>query len=260
MAELLRYAGKGSLYSYLRRKQWISTMDAGTDRTNKIFSLFSINLNLTEDGCKHLNEVLSATFSYLKFVKRNGPYASIYRDIQSVKANGFRFAEEKERIENVEQLAMSMHQYSPEHILNGDHLYFEYNADIIQNFIDELNSRKFNIMITSMQPFYDRVTFDLVEPWYGTKYAEIDMPTEWIDQWENVEPFSEFTVPEPNPFITNDFTISTEAGSNLSKYPIRILDNDLCELWFRQDDKFMLPIARYHFHLMSPYVLQSTKE
>lgn len=260
VAEILNYEGKGSLQSYLCKKEWASRVGANTDKTNKLFSLFNLEISLTENGRDHLDDVLEATFSYLKLLKLNGPNEALFREIQAVKANKFRFAEEQDSLDNCAKYVASLEQYPPEYILTGDDLYFEYNSDVIQKFVDELNSPKFNTIITSMKPFNDHVTFEAIEPWYGTRYTELDMPTKWIDLWKNVQPFAEFAMPEPNPFITDDFTIFSMAGGSSSKYPVKLLDNDSCELWFRQDDKFLLPFARYKFYLISPIVIESTEK
>lgn len=142
--------------------------------------------------------------------------------------------------------------YPSKYILFGESFLFEYNPEAIQKIIDELNTRKFNIMITSTRRYNENVMYESTEPWFGTVYTEMDMPAKWISLWENVKPFTDFTLPEPNPFIPDDFTIFCNDGNIVPKYPIKILENDLCELWFRQDDKFLLPTACYNFHFMTP--------
>lgn len=237
-------------------------MYAGTDgsSSSQLFSLFSVNIRLTEDGFNHLDEVLEAIFSYLKLLQVTGPNEMIFRELQTIRANRFRFAQEVNAFDNVQNLVANVKEYPANYILTGPKLLFEYNSDSIRKLIDELNTKKFNIMITSMRSYNEQVTFESIEPWYGAEYTELDMPTKWIDLWENVKPIPEFALPEPNPFIADDFTIFYEPRNTLPKYPTKILDNDLCELWFRQDDKFLLPTAYFKFHFISPQVNASTKK
>lgn len=251
--------------SYLRRKLWAVDLGAGTDTSgmgsNKLFSLFNICVYLTEDGFDHLEEVLESIFSYLKLLQLAGPKESIFQEIQNTEANAFRFCDERDALDNVEDLVISLKQYPSKYILTGDCLYFKYDANAIQKIIDELNSPKFNIMITSTRRYNEKVTYELTEPWFGTTYTELDMPDEWISLWKNATPFPEFALPEPNPFIADDFSILYKEGcTQVSKYPTKILDNDMCELWFRQDDKFLMPTACYSFYFMTPHAKESIEK
>lgn len=175
LSHLLGHEGKGSLLSYLRKKLWAVDLAAGTDSSGmgstKLFSLFNICVHLTEDGFDHLDEVLQAIFSYLKLLQLTGPKESIFREIQTIEANAFRFANERDALDNVEDLVISLKQYPAKHILTGDCLFFEYDANAIQQIIDELNSRKFNIMITSTRRYNENITYEQTENWFGTMYT-----------------------------------------------------------------------------------------
>lgn len=261
LSHILGHEGTGSLLSYLRKKLWAVDLAAGTDTSGmgstKLFSMFNICIHLTEDGFDHLDDVLDALFSYLKLLQISGPRESIFREIQTIEANAFKFSHERDALDNVEDLVISLKQYPSKYILSGDSLYFEYEPDAIRKIIDELNSRKFNIMITSTRRYNENVKYESTEPWFGTVYTELDMPTKWISLWENAKPYPEFILPEPNPFIADDFTILYKDGTNIPKHPAKILENDLCELWFRQDDKFLLPTACYSFYFMTPHARSS---
>lgn len=240
---------------------WAVDLAAGSDTSGmgstKLFSLFNICIHITEDGFDHLDEVLDAIFSYLKLLQISGPKESIFREIQTIEANAFRFSNERDALDNVEDLVISLKQYPSKYILSGDSLFFEYNPNAIQKVIDELNTRRFNIMITSTRRYNENVKYESTEPWFGTVYTEMDMPTKWISLWKNAKPYSEFALPQPNPFIADDFTILYKDGNNVPKHPTKIMENDLCELWFRQDDKFLLPTACYNFYFMTPHARSS---
>lgn len=237
---------------------------AGTDisgmGSTKLFSLFTITIQLTEEGFDHLDDVLEALFAYLKLVKSSGPNESTFHEMQTMMANGFRFPNEQPSFRNVQGLVLNLKQYPPKYVLTGDKLMFEYDAGAIQKMIDELCTRRFNIMITSTRRYSPNVKYELTEPWFGTMYTEMDMPDKWISSWNNPKQHTEFMWPQPNPFITEDFTIFYKKGNDVPKYPTKILDNDLCELWFRQDDKFLLPIARYQFYFRSPILKASIRK
>lgn len=261
---ILGYEGEGSVLSYLRKKLWAVELVAGIDASgfgsNSMFSLFTLSIHLTDDGFLHIDEVLDAVFAYLRLLKQVGPSEQLYREIATIEENTFRFASERDAIENVEDLVINLKHYPSKYLLTGDSLFFEYDAATIQAAIDALNTRNFNIMITSTHKYDENVQYELKEQWFGTEYTERKVPDKWISLWENAKPLDGFTLPAPNPFIADDFTIFYDKENPVPKYPTKIFENDVCELWFRQDDKFLLPYAHCYFYLTTPLVLASTEK
>lgn len=285
---LLGHEGEGSLLNYLREKLWADDLVAGVGGdgldSNSLFSIFNISVHLTENGFNYIDQVsrcsryihdtyfmiftffslfkqvIEAVFSYLRFLKQNGPSERIFKEIQMIQQNSFDFAEESDPIDNVEELASRMRIYPAKHTISGECLYFEYDSDAIQRIIDYLNTDKFNIIISSRRLYDDQVVFNLKEEWFGTEYCERDMPEKWMALWNNVKPYTDFHLPEPNPFIADDFTLLYDNSTVLPKYPVKILENDICELWHRQDDKFLLPHACYYFYFISPIAKSTTKK
>lgn len=264
MAFILGNEGKGSLLSYLRRKLWAIDLDAGDldlgIGSNSLFSIFSISVTLTDDGLEHLDDVLEAIFSFVQYLHRSGPNEQFFRELQSIESNSFRFAKENDATDNVKKQARNIKLYPPKHILTGGSLYFEYDADVLQTILDHLNTMNFNIMITSTRPYDKDVTYDLREEWCGTEYSERPMPEKWIALWNNPRTFKELHMPEPNPYIADDFTIFYDGNQEVPKYPVKLMDTDVCELWYRQDDKFLLPDACLYFYFMTPQALSSVKK
>lgn len=264
-------------------------IEEGGLESNSIFSLFSISVHVTDEGFAHLKEVggvlcsarkkgvekkiifinltrsfifqvLAAIFSYLRYIQAAGPSERIFNELKNVEENAFRFSQERDPIDNVEDLVISLKDYPSEHILSGDYLYFDYDPVAIQGIIDELNKPNFNIMITSTHLFEEDMKYDLKEKWFGTEHCERDMPAEWTEMWKSVKPYPELALPEPNPYIADDFSISYQPGAVVPKFPVQLIDTDCCELWHRQDDKFLLPIAHYYFYFMSPNAMWSAEK
>lgn len=180
--------------------------------------------------------------------------------MKTIEETSFRFSQERDPIDNVEDLVVSLKHYPSEHLLNGDSLYFEYDPVAIQNIIDAINKPQFNVMITSTHLYDDDVKYEMKEKWFGTEYCSRDVPAEWRAAWNDVKPYPEFALPEVNPYIADDFTILLKEGVKLPKSPTKLIDNEVCELWHRQDDRFLLPIARYYFYFTSPHAMNTAKK
>ena len=78
------------------------------------YSMFSINISLTEAGKANVDKVLEAIFSYLKMLRTSHPSQRIFDELQQIKSLGFEFGAEPQPSDNVENLAESMQLYPPE--------------------------------------------------------------------------------------------------------------------------------------------------
>ncbi|XP_002075540.3 nardilysin [Drosophila willistoni] len=264
LSYLMGYEGKGSLCAYLRKRLWSLRLIAGIDDNgfdnNSMFALFNICIYLTDEGFKHIDEVLAATFAYAKLFEICPSLKQVYEEQQSIEANGFRFQAQRPAFDNVTEVVFGCKYFPPKDILTGNELYFEYNESQLDNLIQHLNKFNFNLMITSHTK-YEGITYDKQEKWFGTEYCCIDMPDKWKQLWNESKPISELFLPESNRFVTHDFTLfwHQQGKPDIPTAPKKLLKTDICELWFRQDDKFELPEAFMYFYFISPLQRQSVK-
>lgn len=90
-----------------------------------------------------------------------------------------------------------------------------------------------------------------------------DIPNDWLESWFSIEPDQSFGLPEPNIFLTSDFTLlpfSDQQDDDDKKYPVKIQNDRLSEVWYRRDFKFKLPQAFLYFYLISPLPLNSPQK
>lgn len=145
-------------------------------------------------------------------------------------------------------------------MLTGSSLLFDYDYNLIRSFLDKLNQTKVNIMITTKEPFEGH-EFDEVEPWFGTQYCSFDIPADWSEKWKEPRISEDFKLPASNVYIPKDLTILYNPETmKVPKYPEKIMENEICELWYRQDDKFLLPTACYNFYFTSSHARGSIEK
>lgn len=256
--------GEGSLLSYLRKKLWATELLAWDDelgykantQNNRIFTTFELDIRLTERGFDHLDDVVAAVFSYMKFLQQINLNESTFHELRTAFANVRRFSSGLGPWDNVKYLGKNMLYYPAEFIVTAPNYLFDYDADAIKKTIDYMNLRKFNVMITLRRSKSNQLVYNLIEPRFGIKYTEIDMPAKWIELHQKVEPFSEFTLPVPNPFIADNFTLLHSAGPRYAK-PIKILSNRFFDLWYRRSTKILRPHAKLRFIFMRTFALTS---
>lgn len=267
LAFLLGDEGRGSLCAYLRHRLWALELVAGIDDNgfdlNSIYSLFNVCIYLTDEGFKHIDDVLAATFGYIKVIANATPkeLRAIYEEIQGIEATGFRFQPQRPAMDNVQDLVANSKYFPPKDVLTGKELYYEYNEEHLAELIGIFNEFKFNLMITA--PKIEDCVFDKQEEWFGTEYTSTPMPAKWQKLWNEADskPMTDLFLPEPNRFIAKDFTIIWHKNGkpDIPEAPKKLIQNDICELWFRADDKYELPGAFMTFYFISPLQRKSPK-
>jgi nardilysin len=114
-----------------------------------MFTLFTINVTLTEEGYKNLEEVLDAIFSFLLLLKPTSieEHEKYFMELKQIRETSFKYREEKTSSDNVEELAVNMKYYEASDIITGSKIFFEFDGKIIEDLINILNERKFNILV-----------------------------------------------------------------------------------------------------------------
>ncbi|XP_043259344.1 nardilysin-like isoform X2 [Colletes gigas] len=257
---IIGHEGKGSLISYLRDKMWCLDIKSGNSESgfehSSMYALFSLSLTLTEQGFKHLSDVLNAIFSFINLMRKEGPQQRIYDEIKQIADTAFRFIDEEPPAEYVEELCENMHYFPPCDYIISDKLYMEYNPDTIRACLNYLTPDDVNIIIFDKK--FNDEEFDKIEPWFQMKYTDTEIPQAWIECWRTIEPLPEFYLPLPNVFLTDDFSLIT-IPPDVPKYPTKIYTDDISEVWYRPDPKFRLPECYMSFYIITPMAIHSTK-
>ncbi|XP_011881239.1 PREDICTED: nardilysin isoform X2 [Vollenhovia emeryi] len=257
---IIGHEGKGSLISYLRKKMWSLDMFSGNSESgfehSSMYALFKLTVVLSYEGQQHLEEVLDAIFSFINLVKKEGPQKRIYDEIYKIEENNFRFADEEDPADYVEDLCESMHFYPPRDYITGNELYFEYDPEAIQKYLNYLVPENANIMIFNED--FDSLELNKVEPWFKTKYTDIEIPKEWVERWKSIEPLPDFHLPLQNTFLISDFSL-IPIPDGVPKYPVKLHSDHISEIWYRPDSKFRLPECYMNFQFISTLGFQSPK-
>ncbi|KAG5339100.1 NRDC protein, partial [Acromyrmex heyeri] len=251
---LIGHEGKGSLISYLRQKIWnitVSNKEICYNIHTIAYSLFKISIDLSNEGKQHVKEVLDTIFSYINWLKKEGPQKKIYDEFNESSENNFRenFKEENPK-DNVSSLCINLYQYPSRDYLIGSKIYFEYDPEIITNILNHLTPETANIMIFDKD--FDNMELDKVDSRLKIRYTDIEVSHEWLEHWKSIEPLPHFHSPEEKNALLHDNNYLITLPSKISKYPRKLHSEiDLLEIWYREDPKFRMPIAYMYVHFIS---------
>jgi len=262
LSTIIGHEGKGSLISFLRKKVWALQLSAGNAldgfELNTTYSKFAISIMLTQEGFRNVEHVLVAVFSYLKMLKKSGPSARIFDEIQKVDKLDFEFGQQPTAVENVEKVCEAMQLYPPELYLTGGDIIFDFDPELITDITHRLNEDESNVFLISKE-FQDVAV--KTETWFKTKYIDEEIPNQWKEAWKNVEIYPEFHLPLSNIFIAENVSLLAKVSekSENKKYPLKVKTDESGELFYRLDDIFEKPRAIAIFSLKSPLARQSVE-
>lgn len=86
---------------------------------NSLFTLFGIEILLTEKGYENIEQVLQALFSVLAMLKSVPieQHEKAFKELKQIHDTSFEYCEEKTASENTEELAVNLLYYAPEDVV-----------------------------------------------------------------------------------------------------------------------------------------------
>ncbi|CAM9359574.1 unnamed protein product, partial [Laminaria digitata] len=114
IGSLLGHEGPGSILSYLKKRNWANALGVDASSATDDFSIFEVEVELTPEGLRNRFKVLTALFSYLELIRKQGVPAYLAPELQALSELGWRFQDKREPGSLVSTLVATMQDYSPE--------------------------------------------------------------------------------------------------------------------------------------------------
>ncbi|EED90699.1 probable metalloprotease, partial [Thalassiosira pseudonana CCMP1335] len=264
LAHLLGHEASGSILSALKQRGLAMGCSAGVGDDGlgdaSTHALFRFQVTLSRLGVKQWEEVVEVVFAYigmLRYVDENnnkveGLAPWIYEELKSIAGLSYRFADEGDVTDIVEEIAENMapwYSLPKEHVLEGDDLLF---GDVVDN------STVKDLLFNYFKP--EQTRFDLMsslfgaglhstEARFGTKYWSESISPVILQQWSEVSmpqlPPSELQLdlPPKNPFIPSVFDLKPLPDDDAEHPLLNLHDKYSLKLWHLQDRKFKRPVV-----------------
>jgi len=264
LSHLLGHEGKGSLLSLLKSKQYATDLYADdSSKSCASFSIFTIKMELTEEGLSNVDEIVSMVFAYMDLLRAKGPQEWIHTEAQTVSDMQFRFLSQRNPMDYTCSVAGFMQQYPPKLYLSGAYKTFEWDADLVTECLTSLVPENLFMMVSS--PAFDTSTEDEseekkqqyeTEKWYGTKYNTIEPNEALWKEWKSIkhDVYPSLQLPLVNDMIATNFDIlepSTTESSFPKDKPQCIHQDDNVRLWYKPDNVFDMPKVNIMYRFSS---------
>ena len=256
VAHLLGHEGVGSLRSLLVSKGWVNNVGAAISNDVSDLQMFEVNVDLTEAGYNHMDDVAEAVFSYIALLKARPIPQYIFDEVQQLSNIGFKFAEKSEPSSYVSSIAADMQMYAPRSYVSGSRL-LDPDAGAVANYLDELSVENCRLKLVASAL---KGTTDKKGRYYGTDYSLSSLKPQ-SQRWRKATPqtYPELTLPAPNDFIPTDFKLvsppaATDAGrlKNLREPPKLVREDEKWTVWYKPDRSFGQPRVYMILNLALP--------
>lgn len=259
------HEGRNSILDHLRNKQWALELSAGSDgdgfNDNKMCSMFTITITLSEEGARNIAVVTKYVHQYMHMLRKKGPQRWLWDELKEIAEFDFRFQEEEEAQDYVCGVSQAMQDFPEEHYLCGSDLFMEYNATRIQELLNYMTPETCNIMYYNCEFQKHPDQFPLREAWMNVSYSIEDYPEEWTSLWRDDPEFQQaLDFPEPNRYIPTDFSIKNDEMYCNEEFPIVLVERAASKLWFRKDEKFLVPKCFINVHLVTKMAYANVKK
>lgn len=210
LINLFKSDHSGGLVSFLKKKLLITSMDVSCDfnlfGSDPIITFLCFDITMTEYGSKNVEAILEGIYSYILQVKETPmeKHKEIYENLQKIKEVNFRFYQTSSSLSNAASAVEVMNLYDDVDILRAKQLFLEFNGEIIEKFIDLLNESKLNILIIDHDA---KVDYDEIEPYFKTKYKQIDLNEKFKKAWDEKKILSDLSLPPENEYTCSNFEI-----------------------------------------------------
>ncbi len=246
ITHLFGHEGENSLISFLRDEGLATDIEASRDEEMNLFKVISVRIKLTPKGFENYKEVIAYFFEFLQIVKEKGNQKWIFDEIKNQLDIDFKFLEKTEPVDFVTNLSPKMLYYPYEDIIKLKYYFEKYDDLHIKEEIEKLEISNLRIHLISKKC---ESSCDKIEEIYSIQYSTQLFDQEIFDLYNcriKVTPKiskKKLDLPPKNIFIPQNFHIFNSDKGEFCNQPVKILDQDLSVVWYKQDNKFLVPKA-----------------
>ncbi|KAI3984394.1 hypothetical protein MKX01_011348 [Papaver californicum] len=238
LGHLIGHEGEGSLFCILKTLGWATGLSAGEDDSTNEYAFFKVNIDLTDSGNEHMEDIVGLLFKYVILLQQSGVSKWIFDELSAFCETAFHYQDKTRPINYVAKVSSNMQLYPAKDWLVGSSLPSKFSSSVIQMIVDELTPENVRIFWESKK--FEGQT-DMVEPWYGTGYSLENINSSAIQQWISAAPDQSLHLPTPNVFIPTDLSIKDLTEK--VKFPVLLRKSSYSRLWFKPDSMFFTPKA-----------------
>ena len=222
----------GSPAQILRDKGWVSQLGASASPTQYAnYGALTVDIELTDLGMQNREAIVAVVMQYIDLIKKEGVNSKYFNEIRTSLNNQFKFLEKGDEFNYVSALTGSMQVYPLNHTINAPYHYAKFDADAVNDVLNQLNADSLRIWYISQQEETDSQLY-----FYDGKYRINDISADEIASWKKPSEFK-LALPSVNNLLPESFAIKT-AEFKEQKHPELVYDKQGVKVWRQASQKF----------------------
>lgn len=248
---LLGHEGKGSLLWLLQQQGWASVLSAGQSEGWRDGGTFTISIQLTPEGLKHLDEIDTLLFEHIDKVFKEGIESWRFDEIKKLGEIDFHFKERSGLMMEVSHLAGRMQEVESRNLFSADYRLSDFDEPLIRSYSQFINRESLLRIVTAPELAKPDLP---ITPLYQTPYflvADYSSAKVKLDQALT----KGRSLPEENEFVPAALTM-IEAENNK---PARLYKYSRFKAWHAENTEFDVPKAIVRIRVKSALVEQDAQ-
>lgn len=250
--------GEKSLLAELKKMHLAEALGCGSFKYGPGNQVFFIDIELTEEGIKSVDNVIKMVFQAIDALKNSKIPRYIFDEVVQTARIKYRYKARENIFETIMKDAMKVPYEKMET--------FPEHSKIAQIFDQNLIHDLLNFLTPENGEFYlvapsllTGVTPNLQEKWLGGKYAVRPIPLATLKMWNDAKAITDISLPEPNHFIPKKLSsLKLPIAQNSEKItiskPETLLDSERGKIYFSEDLVFGTPDSFLFFEIKTPEI------
>ncbi|POY74423.1 hypothetical protein BMF94_2617 [Rhodotorula taiwanensis] len=255
VSHLIGHEGAGSVLSYLKEKGWANGMSAGAGNGATGFEFFKIQVDLTQEGLAHYEDVSAAIFAYISLLRENPPAEWAFLEVAQLSHLAFRFKEQSSPSNAVSRLSMTLSKPYPRNkVLSAPWVCREWYPAKTTELLELMRPEKCRIFLATQNEVGAR-KYDQREEWYGTEYTIEKMADKILQSGKSSSDYPQLHLPRPNELVPQDLDIKNKVEiPEPARRPLNLRNTPISRVWHKKDDRWWIPRAGVFFLFRSPVI------
>lgn len=249
LSHILGDEGDGGLLSFYKQKNWATSLSAGGGIEGSSFKDFNINLQLTNEGIKNQDNIISALFSFIQLIKEEGVSNWRIQEISTLNQLMWDFTDQAKPIDEAQELSVAMFEYPEEYVLCGDYILDKPSPELTLQMLNYFSPENLRLKVVTPD-----VTTNLIAKWYNTPYDIINLDLKFDLEKYKSKYTANLKLADVNKFI-QPLSKLNDINHNY-QLPQKIVSETGLHIWYGQDNKFKQPKGHCFLTFDCPVVNQ----
>ncbi|SCU88854.1 LADA_0E12420g1_1 [Lachancea dasiensis] len=253
LSHLIGHEGSGSLLALLKSKGWANELSAGAHTVSEGNALFSIDIDLTDEGVENYEQIVLFVFQYIEMLKEQLPQDWIFTELRDTAAANFKFKQKGNASSTVSSLSKALEkEFIPVGDILSTSLLRKYDPVLITSYLAGLTPENSRVNL-----IHKNVSTDKKEKWYGTEYSVTKYSDDFMKSLKNPGLNPHLHLPRPNEFISTNFHVDKIENAKPLPEPLLLKSDSQAKLWYKKDDRFWAPKGHVYVSMKLPHTYSS---